>query len=144
MKALWIKAGSLRILPDGRVELIQRTRASFVGSFDVERFPFDRQMLGVEVFSQRYPAELVGLDYQQDDVDFSRVARGVALDGWKLGQVDLRRSPVPGWYGQTHSRVVAAVQASRDSSSAIAPIFVRCSLRCHTAPGVVAERNGRR
>ena len=40
---------SLRIYPDGQVELMQRTSAKFATTFDPQRFPFDRQKLAAEV-----------------------------------------------------------------------------------------------
>src|SRR3954447_2060826 len=40
---------SLRIHPDGRVELMQRTTGKFATTFHPQRFPFDQQTLGIEI-----------------------------------------------------------------------------------------------
>ena len=67
-------AHGLRIYPDGRVELIRRTTAEFATAFDVERFPFDRQKLRIELAIRDRTADAVALEFEQDDLDFSRAA----------------------------------------------------------------------
>ena len=64
----------LRIFPDGRVEMMLRTTATFETPFDVERFPFDRQGLQVEVVSRRESVQRLSLEFEQDDLDFSRAS----------------------------------------------------------------------
>jgi hypothetical protein len=114
----------VRIYPNGRVELLQRTTGEFASGFDVHRFPFDHQRLSVEIASRRDPDNLVQLDFRQADIDFSRVSDGVAVDGWSIGAVALGRDPQVGWHGKLHARLRAEVAVTRDPWSAFAPIFV--------------------
>lgn len=115
---------ALRTYPNGRAELMQRTTATFATDFDVTRFPFDRQKLSVEIAVRSEPASNVALQTRQDDLDFSRAAKSAGLDGWTLGLVDMRSQPLPGWYGASHSRIVASLAIARDPSGLIAAIFI--------------------
>lgn len=114
----------LRIYPDGRVELMQRTTARFATTFDVERFPFDRQKLKVEMVSRLESQERVAFDFRQDDLSFCKAATGVGVDGWTTGLVDLRREPEAGWYGDSHARLVASLEVTRKPGTSLAPIFI--------------------
>jgi hypothetical protein len=118
------RAESLRIYPDGRVELMRRTIGTFAMPFDVERFPFDQQKLLVELVSRRDSQEAVTLDFRQEDVDFSRASPEVKLAGWQAGLVELERDPEPGWYGEKHSRLKVALRLQRRMGTSIAPIFI--------------------
>ena len=114
----------LRISPDGHVELMERTRARFTTSFDFERFPFDRQLLRVELVSRNESTNVVVLDYRQDDLDFTRVAEHVQLEGWSTGLIDFRRAPVVGWHGESHARLWVAVEVVRHPGRTISAIFI--------------------
>lgn len=118
------QAQGLRIFPDGKVELIQRTKAQFSMSFEVERFPFDRQKLKVEVFSRKENAERVRLEFRQEDLDFSRVSEEVELTGWVLGLVDIQPAPQVGWYGESYSRLWVSLEVVRQPGTAVAPVFI--------------------
>ena len=122
-KATYASNG-LRIYPDGRVELIRRTSAEFATSFNVERFPFDRQKLRLEVAIRDLTSDAVALEFEQDDLDFSRAAANASLDGWELGFVSLRSEPVAGWYGASHARVVASLEIVRNPGPIAAAIFI--------------------
>jgi hypothetical protein len=114
----------LRIHPDGRVELMQRTRARFSTVFDLERFPFDRQFLRVELVAGKETTDVVVLDYRQDDLDFTRVADDVQLPGWSTGLLDFRRVPLVGWHGESHARLRVAVEVVRHPGRTISAIFI--------------------
>lgn len=114
----------LRLYPDGRVEMMRRVSGRFSTPFDVTRFPFDRQWLAVGVASRREPLDRIFLDFRQDDLDFSRVSSRVDVDGWDVGMVELRRSALPGWYGQDHARLEAALSIERHPSAVVPAIFV--------------------
>lgn len=114
----------LRLYPDGRVELLQRTTARFGTAFDVERFPFDRQKLNVEIVCRLESLDRVAFDFRQDDLSFCKAATGVGVDGWTTGLVDLRRVPEAGWYGDSHARLVAALEVTRRPGTSLAPIFI--------------------
>lgn len=115
---------SLRIFPNGQVELIRRAEGTFSMSFDVESFPFDTQKLEVLLAARCDNQDQVVLDFRQEDVDFSRAAPDVEVDGWIPGLVRLERDPEPGWYGETHSRISAALEMRRRLGTSIAPIFI--------------------
>jgi hypothetical protein len=114
----------LRIGPRGEVELIVRTTARFDATFDVERFPFDRQGLAVEIVADRAPRELVSLVFRQADLDYTRVAPGAEADGWHARSVDLSRRIVAGWHGESHDSVHATLTVERDAAVMAAPIFI--------------------
>ena len=114
----------LRVLPDGRVELLQRTSGRFTTSFEVERFPFDRQVLAVELVERREPLHRLTLDFRQDDVEFSRASDGLKIDDWRPGLLHLRRDPLPTWHGESQARVRAALEITRQSGKVVAGIFL--------------------
>lgn len=114
----------LRIRPDGRVELVQRTVARFATDLDLAKFPFDRQTLRVELVSLRDSRDRVVLDFRQDDLDFSAVARTVALEDWQVGLLKLRRDVLPGWYGESHARLIASVEVVREPMRSAPAIFI--------------------
>lgn len=114
----------LRIFPDGRVESMQRTTAKFITPFNAESFPFDRQKLRIEMVSRRDSVEKVMLDYRQDDLDFSQVAEGIEIEGWRLGLVDISRDQQVGWYGEEHPRMYVQLEVARQPSTSLAPIFI--------------------
>lgn len=114
----------LRIFPDGRVETIARTTATYKVPVDLSRFPFDHQSLLIELVVQEDTIETVDLDFSSEDVAFSRVARSVEMDGWMPGLVNLKRELVAGWNGDRYARVLAALDVRRVASSTIATIFI--------------------
>ena len=71
-------SAGLRLFPDGRVELMRRVTGAFAASFDAERFPFDRQRLGIEIASQTDPNTRVLIDFW-NSADFR--ATSACLDG---------------------------------------------------------------
>jgi neurotransmitter-gated ion-channel len=114
----------LHLFPDGHVELMQRTTGHFASAFHVERFPFDRQSLQVELVMRRESLERLTLDFHQDDRDFSGASPGMELKGWELGLGDLRRQPVAGWYGARHAQVLVGLEVRRQVGGSLAAIFI--------------------
>ncbi len=114
----------LRIRPEGHVELMLRVEGTFHAAFDVERFPFDRQALTVEIVAGRYPRELAALVFRQVDLDYTRFAPGAEADGWHARSVDLSRRRVQGWHGETHDVVDATLVIERAAAETAAPIFI--------------------
>jgi Neurotransmitter-gated ion-channel ligand binding domain len=115
---------ALRIFPDGRVELMLRTRATFETPFDVERFPFDRQRLQVEVVSNLESVQRLSLEFEQDDLDFSSAPDSNELRDWVPGIVSLKRDVVRGWYGEDLSRVTGSLAMQRRAGNSAALIFI--------------------
>lgn len=115
---------SLRIYPDGRVELLRRVTGSFGAALDVHRFPFDRQALRVELISERETADQLSFDYRQDDLAFSRADPDVAIEGWTVGNVSLTRAPLPGWYGESYARLEAALTVERRAIETVPALFI--------------------
>jgi len=114
----------LRVRPDGSVELMTRVLGTFHAQFDVERFPFDRQPLTVELVADRLPRELATLVFRQADLDYTRFTAGVEADGWHAHSVDLSRRRVQGWHGETHDVVDATLVVERAAAETAAPIFI--------------------
>jgi hypothetical protein len=115
---------SLRISPTGDVELLERTTARFHASFDVTRFPFDRQALSFEILSDGASRELVSLVVRQGDLDYTRLDSRVAAVGWTPLSMGMHRERVPGWHGETYDRVRATLTVARDAGHTAAPIFI--------------------
>lgn len=115
---------ALRTFPDGRAELMRRVTATFKTPFTVDRFPFDRQTLDIEIAMLEEPIGTVALQTRQADLDFSRVAADVDLDGWTLGRVDIAAEPLRGWYGMDHARIVARLHVTRASGEIVAAFFI--------------------
>ncbi len=108
----------------GEVELVTRTTGTFSSPMDMSKFPFDRQQLRVELLSEREDLDRMVLDYRQDDLDFSRLAKTVELDGWNTGSVVLSRDPVPSWRGTRLARVYASLEVTRKPGKSLAAIFI--------------------
>jgi Neurotransmitter-gated ion-channel ligand binding domain len=115
---------SLRLYPDGRVELLRRVEGSFGSSFDVGLFPFDRQQLKVELVSLDETSNRVNLDYRQDDLLFSRADPGITIGGWTVGPVNLTRDPLAGWYGENYARLRVALEVQRRAIETVPSLFV--------------------
>jgi hypothetical protein len=114
----------LRIFPSGQVEYIQRLTAQFSTPFNVEQFPFDRQILEVKLLVNKDNITRVKLDFLQQDLDFSTVSKELEIDGWAPRLVNITRDPQLGWYGETHSRLLAALEISRRPGHSVATIFI--------------------
>jgi hypothetical protein len=114
----------LRIYPDGTVELIKRTTSEFATGFNVERFPFDRQKLRIEVAIRDQDTDAVALMFEQSDLDFSRATAKASLDGWDLSFIALRSEQLPGWHGALHPRVVASLEIIRQPGTIVAAVFI--------------------
>ena len=115
---------ALRIFPDGRAEMMVRTTATFETPFEVERFPFDRQRLQVEVVSRRESVERLSLEFEQDDLDFSQAPETSELREWVPGIVTLKRDAVSGWYGEDLARATVSLAVQRRAGSSAALIFI--------------------
>lgn len=114
----------VRIYPTGRVELMQRIRGRFASAFDFESFPFDHQKLRIELVSRRETTDVVVLDYRQDDLDFTRLAERAELGGWTPGLIGFERIPQARWHGESHARVVIALEIARQPGKTIPAIFI--------------------
>lgn len=114
----------IRITPDGEVELTTRTTAKYSIAIDASRFPFDRQHLLLDLNVRENGTDEVELETHHDDVEWSRPAQGLVIDGWTPGVVDLDHSEVPGWNGDRYGRLQAALDVDRDPKGALAPVFI--------------------
>ena len=117
-------ARRLRIYPSGEVETLARETASYKGHFDPESFPFDRQLLKLELVVRDDTTDEVAMRFDKDDVDFSRARRKAHLDGWNIGLVELRSSTVAGWNGDRYGITTAALAIDRIWETSLAPIFI--------------------
>ncbi len=115
---------SLRLYPDGRAELLRRVAGDFSAQLHVQRFPFDRQLLQVELVSQAETADKMTLDYRQDDLLFSRADPGIAIGGWTVGAVNLTRDPLAGWYGESYARLRVGLEVDRKAMETVPALFV--------------------
>lgn len=118
------RATNLRVFPDGWVEVMQRTRGRFSFEADPTSFPFDRQVLKVEVLVREKTTKEAALVVLQQDLEFSGAAEDIRVGGWDVGLVSLKRSLKQGWYGSFHSGIVAGLTVRRQPGDVITPIFV--------------------
>jgi len=114
----------LRIYPNGKVELMQRTTASFSSDFALENFPFDRQELEVHLISRIEPVQRVLLDFRQDELEFSNTQHGAEAEGWVLSRVELSKDTAEAWRGDKNTQMKAALVIKRHQNSLISTIFV--------------------
>jgi hypothetical protein len=118
------QATSLRIFPNGLVEVMERSNAEFSMRMNAGNFPFDRQTLGVNVELLRETTNEASLVVLQEDLDFSHAEKNIKISGWDLGLVTVKRDMRPGWYGDYHSAIRFGVQIKRQTDQIIAPIFI--------------------
>jgi hypothetical protein len=114
----------VRVYANGDIETIERRTASYNAHVDPERFPFDRQYLKLDFIIREDTTDSVVLDYEREDVEFSRVSATAELPGWTPGLVDLKRSTVAGWSGDSYSQISVSLFVDRVAASSIAPIFI--------------------
>lgn len=114
----------LRITPDGTVEVIARTTATYRTPTDVARFPFDRQPLRIEIAVHEETIEEIELTFRQDDVNFSRASPSLALDGWAPGLVRLQKDVLKGWNGDRYALVVASLDVRREPGGTVYTVFI--------------------
>lgn len=114
----------LRLYPDGKVEIIARTTASYKTTVDVTHFPFDHQSLKIDIAVREDTLETVALDFLREDMEFSRVAKNTDVSGWTLGLVNLHREIVRGWNGDRYAKLVVDLDLERQAGSTVATIFI--------------------
>jgi len=117
------EAEGLRMFADGRVEILRRITGHFAVPIDATAFPFDHQELTIEVASKQ-PSDQVTLQALQDELDFSKPAEGLTIDGWNPGFVNLKKSSIAGWYGESAEKMRIGLGVSRQPGKLIAPIFI--------------------
>ncbi len=115
---------NVRIFPDGWVEVMQRTTANFSLNMDAGNFPFDKQTLAVEVEIRKETTNQATLVVLQEDLDFSRAAEDISLDGWDTGLVSVTRPVRRGWYGSFHSALIVGLDVKRQANKVMAAIFI--------------------
>ncbi|HEY0837023.1 MAG TPA: hypothetical protein VGE72_24140 [Azospirillum sp.] len=114
----------LRLFPDGMVEVIARTTATYKVEVDTSKFPFDHQSLPIGFMVQEDTVETVDLDFNSDDVGFSRVAKSVEIGGWTPGLIALKRDLVKGWNGDRYAKVLVTISVQRIAVESLSTIFI--------------------
>ena len=114
----------LRLFPTGHVELMERVTARFTAPMDMDRFPFDRQRLEVQVLCVADGVEEVSLESRREDLEFSNERVGLAAAGWQAGVVDVRGDRVPGWHGDSHARLRVHLEVIREAGASVSAIFI--------------------
>ena len=118
------QTASLRIFPDGWVEVMERTTGQFTIPINAGSFPFDKQTLDVEITVRRETTGEASLVVLQEDIDFSRPAQDLSIDGWTPGLVNIKRYTQPGWYGEFHSGLVVGLTVARNPVNVVATVFI--------------------
>ena len=118
------QVNNLRIFPDGQVELMQRTTAQFVVHTDASDFPFDKEMLGVEIVVRRENTGEASLVVLQEDLDFSHAAKDISIAGWTPGYINVKRIRQQGWYGSFHSGLNVELDVTRQYAKVVPIVFI--------------------
>lgn len=109
---------------DGMVEVIRVVTAVFETSFDITKFPFDRQQLAIEVSPESEDNNAVILEYTQDDLTYSGVSQNCEVANWQCGLIDLRTTSITTWNGAVHSKVTGCLNVTRVPYNYIPTIFL--------------------
>jgi hypothetical protein len=119
-----LQSTGLRIFSDGSVEMIVRTNSVFKADFDATRFPFDKQVLTIQLSSDKETMSQIEFQVLQADLNFSRAYEGIVLDGWTVGLVSLNKLVSVGWYGEFCPGVTVGLEIHRQTIKMAAPIFI--------------------
>jgi len=60
----------------------------------------------------------------QEDIEFSRSAPDLSIDGWTTGLVNVKKHSQPGWYGEFHSGLIVGLIVARNPGRVAATVFI--------------------
>ena len=115
---------SLRIYPDGSVDLIMRERGKFSADFSMQNFPFDKQILSVDLISRSEPSTKVLLNFTESQLNFSNSIHPPESSGWDFRRVSLKKGHISGLRDTQYSVLTASLQIKRQVFSAISTIIL--------------------
>lgn len=114
----------LKVDGHGNVELLERTKGTFATDFDVQSFPFDRQLLTIVLAARGQSLDDLSLVFHGDDLAFAANTDALSVPAWTTGVVSMASTPTGGWYNQGYARLTAGLNVRRDWQSTIAPVFI--------------------
>ncbi|CAK0778368.1 Neur_chan_LBD domain-containing protein [Gammaproteobacteria bacterium] len=113
----------LFIHADGKVEFIQRIKATFETKFALAAFPFDTQSLLVVMLSSKYNASEIDLVQDPGDINTSGLDQDIKVKGWKPQGISFKTSRVRAWNGESLRQMESRVAMQRAPSAILASIF---------------------
>lgn len=126
-------------MPDGSLYMVIRNQGQFSVKFPLQRFPFDRQVLRVDIEDSLSPA--ADLEYVADDTEGPGRAvilnSGITLPGFRIGAPELKVSvyPYPMNFGdisakapESYARVTLQVPVTRPWLATGIKIFLPVAL----------------
>jgi len=114
----------LRMKYDGSIELLRRITGTFDIIFNVEKFPFDKQKLQLEIKSHKDIAERLSFEFSQEELDFSKIPERIDALGWNPILVDISTQRIESWHGEKNSQITVAMHIARLPGSAFGTIFL--------------------
>ena len=115
---------SVRIYPDGWVEIMRRVTGQFNITITTDAFPFDTQNLIVDAALRHENNGEAALVFLTDDRDFSGMNKDINVGGWDPGLLTSEQYTIPGWYGEKMSGLRIGLNMTREAKSVVAPVFI--------------------
>jgi hypothetical protein len=84
---------------DGKVELIQRVKATFETKLNLDAFPFDTQSLLVAMLSSKYNSNQIALTQDQEDINESGLDPELKVNGWNPQGITFKMNQIRAWNG---------------------------------------------
>ena len=108
---------------DGRVELIQRVKATFETKLTLDAFPFDTQSLLVAMLSSKYNSNQIMLTQDQHDLHESGINPELKVNGWKPQGISFKMTQLRAWNGTFLRQIEARVAMKRIPDAILGSIF---------------------
>ncbi|MBD2315271.1 ligand-gated ion channel [Phormidium tenue] len=108
---------------DGKVELIQRVKATFESKLNLDAFPFDNQSLLVAMLSSKYNSNQIALSQDQDDLNASGLNPELKVNGWNPQGITFKTSQLRAWNGAFLRQIEARVGMKRIPNAILGSIF---------------------
>ena len=108
---------------DGKVELIQRVKATFESKLNLDAFPFDNQSLLVAMLSSKYNSNQIALSQDQDDLNASGLDPDLKVNGWNPQGITFKTSQLRAWNGAFLRQIEARVGMKRIPNAILGSIF---------------------
>lgn len=108
---------------DGHVQWFRRLEAGFKTHLDHGAFPFERQVLPVELVCAQEDVQRLVLTYGSNLRDISNMQASDPI-GWHLSRLHVRPQTIRSWSGTTRSALTMEVEATREPRALFDSLFL--------------------
>ncbi len=108
---------------NGHIQWFRRLEAEFKTHLDHGAFPFERQVLPVELVCTQEDVQRLLLTYASNLRDVSNMQASDPV-GWHLSRLHVRPHTVRSWSGTTHSALTMEVEATREPQAFFDSLFL--------------------